>query len=194
MADETNPWTTLSSTRVYETSWITVIEHQVRDAAGHDSPYGVVHFKQIGLKILALDDRGRIPLVGQYRYPAGYFSWELPAGGGDAGEAPRRAAERELREETGLTARNWLELIRLVPSGSVTDQRELCFLAWDLESGERDLDEQEVIRVRRVPFGEALRMAMGGGIMDSGSVAAIVTAHLKALRGELPEDVADRLR
>jgi 8-oxo-dGTP pyrophosphatase MutT (NUDIX family) len=112
-----NPWTVLSSTEVYETDWHSVREHKVRDAAGRESVDGVAHFKHAVIRILPVDREGFANLVGQYRFGAGYFSWEWPAGGGDPGEPPHEAARRELEEEIGLNAAHWLPMLDLVPSG-----------------------------------------------------------------------------
>jgi 8-oxo-dGTP pyrophosphatase MutT (NUDIX family) len=189
-----NPWTILSSHSVYEDGWIRLVEHKVRDASGAERPYAVVHFKKVGVRILPIDREGHTYLVGQYRFGSAYFSWELPAGGGDPDEAPRAAAERELREEAGLLAENWLPSLELVPSGSITDEQELSLIAWVFDRVDRDLDPQEVIRLRRVPFDEAVRMALSGEIRDAGSVAAILALHVKALRGDLPDDLAARMK
>ena len=194
MSDPANPWTTLSTRRHYENDWIAVDEHQVRNAAGHTSPYGTVHFKHCGVIILPIDRDGHVHLVGQYRYAAGHYSWEVPAGGGDPDEEPIEAARRELREEMGLTAESWLELLRLTLSGAITDQRAVCFVAWRLGQHEREPDEQEVLQRRRVPFPEALRMALGGEITEAISVATILALQARTALGELPEDLARLLR
>jgi ADP-ribose pyrophosphatase len=194
MKDEANPWTVLSSERVYEDAFISLIKHAVADASGKNSQYAVTHYKQLGLRILPIDRNGQTWLVGQYRFAAGAYSWELPAGGGDVGEPPQAAAARELHEEVGLEASSWLEINRLVPAGSMLALREISYLAWDLKESERDPDPQEVIQVRRVPFRDAVNMALTGEIANAGTVATILMAHCKALRGELPALVADRLR
>ena len=189
-ADARNPWTTLRSSQVYENGWIAVDDREVRDASGAVRPYGVVRFKVQGRCILPIDDEGFTYLVGQYRYAADRYSWELPAGGSDPDETPLQSAVRELKEETGLEARHWLELLDLSVSGSITDERAACFLAWGIGQSDRDLDDQEVVRVRRVPFADALDMALRGGIDAAVSVAAILSAHARAVRGTLPDDVA----
>ena len=194
MADRSNPWTTLSTRRCYENDWIAVYEHQVRNAAGRTSPYGTVHFKHRGVGILPIDRDGHVHLVGQHRYAAGHYSWEIPAGGGNPDEEPIEAAHRELREEMGLAAESWLELLRVTVSGAITDQRAVCFVAWGLGRRERDPDEQEVLRRRRVSFAEAVRMALGGEITDAVSAATILALQARANRGELPEDLARLLR
>ena len=194
MSDPANPWTTLSTTRHYENDWIAVDEHQVRNAAGHTNPYGTVHFKHRGIGILQIDRDGHVHLVGQYRYAANYYSWEIPAGGGNPDEEPVEAARRELREEMGLTAESWLELLHLTLSGAITDQRAVCFVAWGLGQHERKPDEQEVLKRRRVPFPEALRMALGGEITEAISVATILALQARTALGELPEDLARLLR
>lgn len=146
------------------------------------------------MRVLPIDRDGYTWLVGQYCYASGAYSWELPSGGADLGEVPQQAAAREMREETGLQAVNWIELNRLVPSGSVTDAREMSFLAWDLQVRDRDPDPQEVIRRVRIPFQDALQMALSGEITNAGTVATLLGAYVKAPRGDLPPEVADRPR
>ncbi len=191
---EANPWTVLSSTKLYENDHLAIVEHEVRDPAGEEASYTVAHFRRIGLRILPVDDQGCTVLVGQYRFAAGFYSWELPAGGREKTEPARVGAERELREETGLVARHWLELPHLIPSGSITDERQHLFLAWGLAAGEGSPDPQEVLRTRRVSVAEGLRMVRDGEIADAGTVAAFLMADLKARHGHLPDDVARHFR
>ena len=150
--------------------------------------------KQFGTQIVPVDDAGCTYLVGQYRYGVGRYSWELPAGGGRPDEEPVEIARRELREETGFVADGWLELLRLDVATSLTDARNVSFVAWGLRRGERRLDRQEVIEVRRVPFAEAVRLALGGDITDVVSIAALLALDTRLARGELPEDLAACLR
>jgi len=77
-SDETkSPWQTLSSRQVYDNAWITVREDSVIRPDGERGIYGVVHFKHIAIGILAIED-DFIYLVGQFRYPLGQYSWEIP--------------------------------------------------------------------------------------------------------------------
>jgi 8-oxo-dGTP pyrophosphatase MutT (NUDIX family) len=194
MNSEINPWTVVSSERLFEDDFVTFIRHAVRNAAGQDTTYSVTRYKQIGVRILPIDHEGQTWLVGQYRFASGAYSWELPSGGGDLGEVPQKAANRELREEVGLEASHWLELNRLAPAGSVLDLRELSFLAWGLTARPKDPDPQEVLQVRRLPFSEAVDLALNGGITNAGTVATLLMAHAKALRGDLPGEIATLLR
>ena len=189
-----NPLTVLSSTRIYENEKIAFVDHRVRNPDGREHNYGIVHLKEEGTRVLPIDHEGCTVLVGQYRFGGGYYSWELPAGGRSPAEAPRSGAARELREEAGLAARNWLQLFHFVSNGSLTDEAPVAFLAWDLEPRPDRPDDTEVLEVRRLPFAEAVRMALDGEIRDTSSVAIILGAHVKALRGELPEAVASHLR
>ncbi|HEX2554084.1 MAG TPA: NUDIX hydrolase [Microvirga sp.] len=194
MAGTSNPWTVLQSERLFEDDFVSFVRHAVRDAAGTESTYSVTRYKQIGVRILPVDREGHTWLVGQYRFAAGAYSWELPAGGGDLGEVPERAANRELREEVGLEADRWLEINRLAPAGSVLDLLELSFLAWDLSVRPREPDPQEVLEIRRLPFAQAVDMALAGTIANAGTVATLLMAEAKARRGDLPDEVARLLR
>jgi 8-oxo-dGTP pyrophosphatase MutT (NUDIX family) len=187
-ADETvNPWSTLTSRQVYDNAWIGVAEHQVLNPSGNPGIYGTVHFKNLAVGVVVLDRHGYIHLVGQYRYPLGCYSWEIPEGGGALDVDPVVSAQRELAEETGLTARRWQNLLEMDLSNSATDERAICFLAWDIEPGEPHPEDAELLAVKRVPFPEAVGMVERGEIRDAMSVAAILMVQGLALTGRLPE-------
>lgn len=173
-------WKKLSSRTVYENDWMRVLEDHVINPGGGENQYGHVHFKNIAVAIIPLDENGHTWLVGQERYTLGSFSWELPMGGAPASEDPLAAAKRELREETGLSANRWSELMRLHTSNSITDERAVVFVAEDLTDGETDFEEAEALSIRRLPLAEAVAMVHTGEITDAISAAALLRfGHLK---------------
>lgn len=167
-------WRKLSSKTVYDSAWITVSEDRVINPGGGQGDYSVVRFKNKAIAIVALDGKGNTWLVGQERYALGAYSWELPMGGAPAGEEPLEAARRELKEETGLTAKRWSQVMRLHTSNSITDEEGFVFIAEDLEVGEPDFDEEEDLAIRKLPLTEALGMVDRGEITDAISVAALL--------------------
>ena len=167
------PWRVRGSKAVYENPWISVREDEVTRPDGEPGIYGVVHYKNLAVGILAVEE-DHIYLVGQYRYPLDLYSWEIPEGGCPEGEDPLTAARRELAEETGLEAGNWKRLGEAYLSNSVADEYAVWFLATDLVPGEQRPDGTEVIGVRRVPISEALAMALDGRITDAFSLVAIM--------------------
>ena len=178
MSDETeNPWTKISSKKIYDNRWISVREDAVIQPDGERGIYGVVHFKNIAIGVLAVEDEF-VYLVGQYRYALEKYSWEIPEGGCAAGEEPLHAAQRELEEETGLRALNWRKLGESYLSNSVSDELAVWFVATELQQGERRPEGTEKLEVRRVTFKEALHMVMSGEISDAVSQLAIMQYHI----------------
>jgi 8-oxo-dGTP pyrophosphatase MutT (NUDIX family) len=173
-----NPWRTLSSRQVYDNPWISVREDQVVRPDGKPGTYGVVHFKNIAVGVLPIED-DHIYLVGQYRYPLNLYSWEIPEGGCPEGEEPLDAARRELREETGLEAKHWRMLGEAYLSNSVADEYAVWFLATGLVPGESSPEGTEAIDVRRLPLQEAKKMAISGQIKDALSLLAIMSYVLE---------------
>jgi ADP-ribose pyrophosphatase len=169
-----NPWKTLSQRTVYDNPWIRVEDHRVLNPAGREGQYGKICFKNLAIAIVALDASKQVHLVGQYRYTLDAYSWELPKGGAPLTDDPLRAAQRELREETGLTARRWQLLMQMHLSNSVTDEVGFVFLAEDLEPGEAQPDETEQLTVRVLPFVEALAWVRAGRITDVLSIAGLL--------------------
>lgn len=171
---DNNPWKTLSSNPIYENPWISLTEHQVINPGGGKGIYGEVHFKNLAIGIIPIDDHNNTWLVGQYRYPLKKYSWEIPEGGCPEGTDPLESAKRELLEETGIIANSWVEIQRIHLSNSVSDELGIIYLAKELSFGESSPEESEELSVKKLPFGDAFQMVMNGEITDSLSVAAIL--------------------
>ncbi|MBD2768218.1 NUDIX hydrolase [Hymenobacter sp. BT664] len=176
--DETfNPWQTLSTEVKYHNPWISVREDQVLNPRGGRGIYGVVSMKNKALGIVPVDAEGNTWLVGQYRYPLKEYSWEIPMGGGLIEHDILESAQRELKEETGLTATRWTRIARLHTSNSVTDEEGFVFLAEGLSQGDVEPEETEDLRIWKLPLAEAVRMAMDDRITDGISVAGLLKAE-----------------
>ena len=171
---EANNWKTIRSQVAYENAWIQVEHRAVTTPAGTPGIYGVVKFKNKAIGIVPVDEEGFVYLVGQYRYPLGEYSWELPEGGGPLGEDPLATAKRELKEETGLVADRWRRISRIHTSNSVTDEEGFIFLAEGLRQEDAEPEETEDLRLKRVPLQEAVEMVMRSEITDSISMCGIL--------------------
>ncbi len=169
-----NPWRTVSTRIVYDNPWIRVREDQVIRPDGKPGIYGVVHYKNVAIGIVAVDDEGYIQLVGQHRYPMDQYSWEIPEGGCAESEDPLHAAQRELLEETGLQARHWELAGEADLSNSVSDEKALWYLATGLVQGDAQPDGTEVLQHRRVQLAEALRMVDAHEVTDALSIIALL--------------------
>ena len=180
-----NPWKLLQKKEIYDNPWIRIEHHDVLNPAGNPGIYGVVHFKNLAIGIVPIDDKGYTWLVGQFRYTLNDYSWEIPEGGGPLGTDPLASAQRELLEETGITAREWTKILDLHPSNSVSDEAGVAYIARGLSFGAAEPEETEDLRVRRIPLSEAIDMAMDGRITDALSLAALFKVHILQQRGEL---------
>jgi 8-oxo-dGTP pyrophosphatase MutT (NUDIX family) len=157
----------------YQNPWLTVWHDEITRPDGSDGIYGVVHFENLAVGVLVLDDQDRTVLVGQHRYTLDEVSWEIPEGGVPAGESALQGAQRELREETGLEAATWVELGRLSMSNSVTDERAVLFLATGLTHGDAAPEPTESLALRWLPFSDVLAMTLDGRIHDVLTVIAV---------------------
>ncbi len=143
--------------------------------AGGKGIYGKVHFKNTAIGIVPLDKHNNTWLVGQHRYALNEWSWEIPEGGGPAGKSILESAIRELKEETGLKAKKWTEILKTHLSNSVSDEVGFIFLAEDLHEGETDPEATEAdMIIRKLPFHEALTMVLTGEITDGLSIMGIL--------------------
>ena len=159
-------------------NWISLTEHQVINPNGGEGIYGEVHFKNIAIGILPLDENHYTWIVGQYRFPIKTYSWEIIEGGGPLNLDPIESAKRELAEESGIIANRFTEIQRMHLSNSVSDELAIIYLAQDLEIGKSSPEETEELVIRKIHFNEAYEMVMDGIITDSMSVAAILKVKI----------------
>ena len=120
--------------------------------------------------MMAVDSRRRVLLVRQYRLPARSYLWELPAGRIDEGETALAAAKRELREETGCTARRWTKLVSFFPSPGYVEEKMTVFLAEGLKQGEAQPMEDERIETGWFSLREIGQMIARGQICDAKTI------------------------
>ena len=175
--NKTNPWKTLSTEEKYDNAWINVKENNVINPAGKNGIYGVVHFKNKAIGIIPIDKEGNTWLVGQYRYALNEYCWEIPMGGGPLDIDILESAKKELKEETGLTAKKWGNICRIHTSNSATDEEGFIFLAKDLTEGETNFEDAEDIKVWKLPFSEAIEMVMNNKITDAISIAGLLKVN-----------------
>jgi 8-oxo-dGTP pyrophosphatase MutT (NUDIX family) len=185
-----NPWRTLATRLVYENRWIRLREDRVLRPAGGEGVYGVVEIRP-SVGVVAIDARDRIALVGQWRYPHGKYTWEIPRGGAHEGEADMLAvARRELREEAGVEARRWAALGETDVNNGVTTDTEHLFLATGLTLTTPRHDPEERIEVRWLPFDRALAMALDNEFPECCTALAILKlGHLRR-EGRAPQELS----
>ncbi|MDF2436490.1 MAG: mismatch repair protein MutT [Bacteroidota bacterium] len=180
-----NPWTTLTSEKVYESPWIGITKHDVLNPNGNPGTYSVVHFKNIAIGILPLDKDYNTYIVGQYRYPINRYSWEIPEGGGQLHVPPLDSAKRELHEETGISAAKWTKIQELHLSNSASDEFGILYVAQDLSFGESEPEDDEKLEIKKLHFNELYKMVENGEITDSLSVMAVLKVKLMMLEGKI---------
>lgn len=168
------PWTRHARREAYRNPWLTVWHDDVSRPDGSPGIYGVVHFENTAVGVVAIDDQDRVALVSQHRYTIDRLSWEIPEGGVPRDEDPLDGARRELREEVGATAGRWAFLGVTHISNSVTDEAAHLYLATDLVHGAQDLEPSEGdLAVRWEPFDEVRAMCRDGRITDALSIIAV---------------------
>lgn len=178
MMKQHGPWTILSQQWVYQDPWVQVQRDEVLRPDGRPGTYAVVHIKP-GVCVLALDDVGNVHLTEEFHYAVGKITVECVSGGCDEAEAPSQAAARELREELGLEAADWLDLGRVDPfTASILSPTQL-FLARSLRSVPAAPEGTELIRHVTMPLTEAVQMVMRSDITHAPSMTLILkVAHL----------------
>jgi 8-oxo-dGTP pyrophosphatase MutT (NUDIX family) len=175
-------WQFLRTTTLRPMGRLTLREDVWRLPTGRERAYPVLH---VGLTVgvVPLVDRDHVVLIRQFRHLARADSWELPGGGGQAGETPEVAAQRELREEGGYRAARLTFLTRFFPSSAYLDEEAHCFIGEELTVDPLPADDDEFIERRVTPLREAVAMALDDRIRESVSkVALLCTALRRGLR------------
>lgn len=172
---EDGSWERISSEKLLETPYFALRSdgYRLPDGAVKD-PYYVVERPDAAI-IFPLTTEGEVVLVRQYRPPLGRMELGLPAGLVERGEDPKRAARRELAEETGFGGGEWEPLTALASSPSLKDNWAHLFLARGVEKdASPDLDEHERVEVVTVPVGDLAGLVFSGKIVSSSGVAAVM--------------------
>lgn len=178
-----NPWKINSTKHIYDNPWMSLVEHQVTNPKGNPGIYSVVHFKNLAICVLPLDEDYNTWLVGQYRFPVNEYSWEIPEGGGPVDADPLDSAKRELMEECGIEAKSWIKIAECHLSNSGTDEKAIIYVAKHLSFYKSSPEETEVLHVKKIPFAKLLSMVRNNEIMDAPTIIATLKTHLLMQEG-----------
>jgi 8-oxo-dGTP pyrophosphatase MutT (NUDIX family) len=166
---------TLDSTPHYQGRVIRVTVDRVILPNGAEAALEVVHHPG-GAAIVALNDLRQVCLLRQYRYVAGGWIWELPAGKLEPAEPPEVTARRELTEEAGVSARDWVSLGSVLSSPGVFSEVIHLYLAQGLAAARSQLEDSEVLEVHWVSFRQACDMALSGELRDTKTIIGLLRA------------------
>lgn len=169
------PWKIKSSEVKYQNPWIEVREDQVIRPDGKDGIYGVINMKH-GVSVLAMGDEEYVYLTDEFQYAVGEQSVETVSGGIDKDEDPLVAAKRELKEETGIEADEWIYLGKVDPFTSVINSFAMIYLARKLHFSDRNHEGTETLKIHRVKFEEVINMVMTDKITHAQSCVLILKA------------------
>ncbi len=131
-----------------------------------------------GVCVLPILENRDILLVRQFRYPYREETLELPAGKLNPGEDPLESGRRELKEETGASAREFISMGVLYPSPGYCSEILHMYLARGIDFGKQCLDEDEFLDVVRLPLEKAVQMVMDGQLPDGKTQALVLRAKL----------------
>ncbi|HET7301958.1 MAG TPA: NUDIX hydrolase [Candidatus Saccharimonadales bacterium] len=173
-----NPWKKVSSRIAYQSPWLTVREDKIINPGGEEGLYSVIESKP-GVIVIALTERREIYLIESFRYPLQAWRWEIPGGGIDGNTAPLKAAQNELAEELGFTAKKWTQLGDMYPSnnGPLNDHNYV-FVAQDLQKTATHHEAGEAIREPQAfSIQDVFKMVSDGELTDGQSLGALL--HFK---------------
>lgn len=163
----------LSSKELYQGKVFGVRRDRVIEPGGVEVTRDIVTHNGSVVVLPVFPDRS-ILLIRQYRYSAGQFLWELVAGRVEPGEAPSRAARRELAEETGYTARRYRKLMDVFPTPGFVTETMVVFLAEGLTAGQARPEADEKIEMKKFSLQRLEGMMKSGALRDAKSIAGIL--------------------
>lgn len=164
--------TTTSSKVVYKNSWITIHEDTTLSPEGAQGLYSYLESHD-SCMVVVVNEREQIYLVHGYRYPTKTYGWELPGGGGE-GEDLLKASQRELEEETGITARSWEKLGEAIVCNGLMTEKMAVFLAMNLRyDGNKEVSDESFDDMRFFSIDEVWSMIQHGDINDCQTLAGL---------------------
>lgn len=163
-------WQRLSSKIVHQNPYMRLREDDVVRPNGVRAPYWVLEKGPFSI-IIPLTEKDETYLVGQYRYAVSVYSWEFPMGF-VKGREPLAMAKQELKEETGLTAKKWDLVGKFHVSPGYSGESAYVFLAKDLNQGEREPEENEILEVKKLSLSVVGAMIKKAEILDGPTIVA----------------------
>ena len=174
----------VESEDIFDGVILNVKRDQVRLPNGHLTVREVI--RHLGaVCVVPVTEDGKVVIERQYRYPVDRVMSEIPAGKLDSREEERlHAAQRELWEETGITADRWTDMGLYFPAAAYSDEKITMYLAQGLHLGEQHLDENEFLNFSFIPMEEVVDKILQGEITDGKTQAAILKAAMLLKRKE----------
>ncbi len=167
----------VSSKEIYDGFILHVREDKIKLPNGEDASREYI--KHIGaVCIVPVTDDGNVIMERQYRYPISRVITEIPAGKLDTYDEDRlEAAKRELREETGYTADEWIDMGLYFPAPAYSDEKITMYMAKGLHKGAQDLDDDEFLNIIEIPLKDLVKDIVSGVITDGKTQVAILKAN-----------------
>lgn len=173
MEKKHGPWIIKETVLKYKNPWIEVREDQVMRPDGKPGIFGVVEMKP-GISVLALDEEGFVYLTEEFHYAIGKESIEVVSGAIDKGEKPIDAAKRELEEELGIKAEEWIDLGKVDPFTSVIHSPAYLFLARKLRFTETKQEGTEKIQCKKILLQDIIKLVLESKITHGPSCVLIL--------------------
>ncbi|MDO9231684.1 MAG: NUDIX hydrolase [bacterium] len=164
-----------NSVQKYKNPWIEVTEDQVIRPDGKPGIFGIVRMVD-GVAVLPLDDDGFVYLTKEFHYAIEMKDVETVSGAIDENEKPIDSAKRELKEELGMEAEEWIDLGLVNPFTTVVKSSQKMFLARKLSFGEDNQEVTENIKLVKIKLEEAIKMVMNSSITHGASCVLILKA------------------
>ena len=173
-----NPYILKSSEVKYQNPWITVREDKVVQANGNPGIFGVVDYG-IGVAILPIDEDNNVYLAKEFKYALQSWSLELASGGVEPGENTEAAARRELKEELGITADEWIYMGSIHPLTTIVENTQHQFIVRGLHFGKANTEETEQIELVKMSIEEAYKLIKTGKIVNATAIVLLLRAFLE---------------
>ncbi len=167
------PYEIVMSRPVYENPWMKLREDDVRHRSGEQATFGVVSMKP-GVTVLPMEDDGSVHLVREFKYAVGEATLEAVSGAMESGETPEQAGLREIGEEAGLVAAEWVDMGMVNPFTTVIHSPNHMFLARKLSALRRTATTGEHVEKVKMPFADAVEAVLRGEITHGASCVLIL--------------------
>jgi 8-oxo-dGTP pyrophosphatase MutT (NUDIX family) len=176
-----NPWRLLITSIAHANPYFRVRHDRVIRPDGRPGDYYVVE-TAANAGTVAVDGAGAVVLVGEWVYPVEAYGWSIPSGALDPNEPPLAAAQRELREETGILADRWEPLGSFYLSQGMSTQVSHLFLATGLREGAASPEGTEALEIARIPLEDAWARACRGEYQDAVTLVGLTWARERLRR------------